>query len=302
MAFAAIYLIWGSTYLAIRYALESFPPFVLGSIRFAFAGVVLLVYSKLRREPTPTLMQWRNAGIVGTLMLVGGNGAVCWAEMRIPSGVTALLVATLPLWLLVLNWIGGARLRPTIAQVAGVLVGLIGLALLVIHTGSESFLGKGVDFFGAGAVLLGSLSWASGTMLARNADLPKSPWLVNGMEMACASIGFLAVAAATGEFSHINAVTPASAFEMLYLIAFGSIVALSAYAWLNTVTTPARLGTYAYVNPVVAMLLGSVIGGEPFTLRAALAMALILCGVVLLSFQRKLLEPAKGRSTPRLEK
>jgi drug/metabolite transporter (DMT)-like permease len=282
LAFAAVYIIWGSTYFSIRYAIESLPPFFMAGFRYSVAGAILLIYSKLRGAPRAKKVHWWNAAVIGGLLLLGGNGVVCWAEQRVPSSIAALLLATVPLWLLVINWLSGAKARPTLFQVLGIAVGLIGLTFLFLPSGG---LGRRIDVLGAIAVLLASISWAIGTMRGRKADLPKSPWLVNGMEMFSGGALLLIVSACGGEFGRVHDLSLVSGIALIYLILFGSIVGFSAYVWLNTVTTPARLSTYAYVNPVVAMLLGTLIAGEPFTLRAALAMLLILCGVVLLSIQ-----------------
>jgi drug/metabolite transporter (DMT)-like permease len=282
LAFAAVYVIWGSTYFSIRYAIESLPPFFMAGFRYSVAGGILLIYSKLRGGPRATKVHWWNAALIGALLLLGGNGVVCWAEQRVPSSIAALLLATVPLWLLVINWTSGARSRPTLFQVLGIFIGMAGLSFLFLPSGG---LGQRVDVLGAVAVLLASVSWALGTMRGRKAELPKSPWLVNGMEMFAGGVLLLIVSAATGEPARIHGLSLVSGIALIYLILFGSIVGFSAYVWLNTVTTPARLSTYAYVNPVVAMLLGTLIAGEPFTLRAAMAMLLILFGVVLLSLQ-----------------
>jgi len=297
LAFLAIYVVWGSTYLVIRIAVHDIPPFLMAGLRFGIAGPMLLGYNQMVKGAKPTPIQWRNTAFVGTLMLVCGNGAVCWAEQRVPSGVTALLIATTPLWLLCYNWFGGEKKRPTVFQATGIVLGLIGLALLVLRTSSQSKLGAGVDLVGALTLIGGSFGWASGTMLARRVELPKSPWLANGMEMTCGGALMILIGLLLGEGSQIHFPTPLALGALAYLVVFGSLVALSAYAWLNTVTTPARLGTYAYVNPVVAILLGTFVGGEQFTLRAGLSMALILGAVVLLSIQRRAASPTATEPT-----
>jgi len=296
LAFATVYLVWGSTYLAIQYAIATVPPLYMAGVRYVLAGLILLVYGFVTRAPKASLTQWRTCAIVGGLMLTCGNGAVTWAEQRVPSGLTALLLATVSLWIVLLNWGFGTRAKPTASQTGGLLIGLAGIALLVLPS-RHDLLGKGVDVLGACVVLAGALSWASGTMYARGAVLPSSPWMTNGAEMLAGGVFLVIAGAVGGEKMHLSAVSTQSLLAFAYLVVFGSVVAFSAYTWLIKATTPARLGTYAYVNPAVAVLLGAVIAGEPVTPRALLAMFLILSGVVMLSLVRKPREaPAVGVS------
>lgn len=286
LAFATVYIVWGSTYLAIRFAIQTIPPLTMAGIRFVIAGSILLVYSLITRAPKPTAKQWRNGAVVGILMLTCGNGGVTWAEMRLPSGLAAIMVATVSLWLLLLNWAFGNKKRPTASQAAGLAIGLFGLVLLVMPSG-QGLLGKGADLVGAGVILVGTLGWASGTLFARHAELPQSPWMTNGAEMLCGGIALLLVGALGGERVHWEQVSAHSLWSLAYLVVFGSIIAFSAYTWLNKATTAARLGTYAYVNPAVAVVLGAIFAGEPITARSIVAMLLILSGVVMLSVVRK---------------
>jgi drug/metabolite transporter (DMT)-like permease len=298
-AFAIVYVVWGSTYLAIRISIESIPPFLMAGVRFTVAGLLLLCASHLKGGRRPNVRQVGNASIVGVLMLSVGNGAVTWSEQRVTSGVAALLVATVSLWLLVFNWIFGNRRVPTVAQWIGVAVGLLGLGILVMP--SVGSLGRGVDGIGAGAVVCGAMAWAGGTLYARSAELPGSAWTTNGLEMLTGGVALVAMSLMTGELSQPISVSLRSGAALTYLILFGSIVAFSAYTWLNGVTTAARLGTYAYVNPVVAVALGALALHEPVTLRSLLAMALILVGVALLSIVRGRASASPQSAPPLLE-
>ena len=282
-AFAAVYLIWGSTYLAIRVAIDTVPPFVMAGIRFTIAGLVLLAWSRSRGAPAPTRRNWLGALVLGVLLLTTGNGAVVWTEQRVPSGLTALLVATVPVWTVIVEWLGAGRERPRGRTVLGLLVGMLGVGLLVAP--GEVAGGSRVDPVGALVLMGGSISWAIGSVYSRRAGLPSSPQLATAMEMLCGGAGLLLVGLVSGELAafHPSAVTLRSALAVLYLIVFGSLIAFSAFVWLLGVSTPARVSTYAYVNPVVAVLLGWALAGEPLTVRTLAAAAVIVAGVVLIT-------------------
>lgn len=292
IAFAAVYLVWGSTYLAIRYAVETLPPFLMAGLRFLLAGGVLYAFARARGAPRPLRPEWHGAAIVGALLLLGGNGGVVWAEMRIPSGLAALLVATVPLWMVLMEWWGGGA-RPTPPVVTGLLVGFIGLALLI---GPADFLGSGrVDLLGAGAVLLGSLSWAAGSIVSRRVRLPASPMLGTGMEMLAGGALLVVFGSLVGEWGSVEPRTFSreSLLAFAYLIVFGSWVGFTAYIWLLRHVEVSKAATYAYVNPVVAVLLGWAIAGEPLSPRTLLATVVIVAGVVFIT---------SGRSRPALER
>jgi drug/metabolite transporter (DMT)-like permease len=286
LAFSAIYVIWGSTYLAIRFAIETMPPLMMAATRFLIAGSLLYAWVRLRGTPAPRREEWRSTAVVGGLMLLGGNGAVVWAEQRVPSGVTALLVALVPLWMVLLEWWLHGGSRPDGRTVAGLLLGLAGLALLV---GPEEILGGGhVDHVGTLVLALGTLSWAVGSLYSRRAHLPASPMLATAMEMLGGGVLLLGAAGLRGEWSLVDpsAVSLRSALSIGYLVVFGSLVAFTTYIWLLRVTTPARVSTYAYVNPVVAMVLGWWLAGESLAPRTLLAAAVIVAGVVLITIAR----------------
>lgn len=286
LAFATIYVVWGSTYLAIRYALESLPPFVMAGTRFLAAGGLLYTLVRARRTPPPARRQWMTAAITGTLMLVGGNGLVSWAEQTVPSGLAALLIATMPLWMVMLDWAAFRGERPSLPILAGLAVGLAGVGLLI---GPAELRDQRVHPLGAAALLAACLSWAIGSLYSRKANLPRSALLSVAMQMLSAGVVLVLVGTATGEWARVDlsAVSVKSVAALVYLVLFGSIAALSAYVWLLRVCSAARVVTYAYVNPVVAVLLGNALAGEPLTPRIGLAATLILGAVLLVTARRR---------------
>lgn len=286
-AFAAVYVIWGSTYLAILWVIESLPPLLMASGRFLFAGALLYAWVRARGEPRPSREQWRAASIGGALMLAGGNGAVVVAEQWVPSGLTALLVAAVPLWLVLLDMLFGSRARPSRRTQLGLLVGFAGVGLL----GGAPGIGDGGprELFGALLVMAGSISWAGGSLYLRTAPAPKSPLLLVSMQMigGGAVLGVMSLLAGEPADFDLAAVTVRSILSLLYLVVFGSLIAYTAYVWLLTVTTPARVGTYAYVNPVIALLLGWAFAGEQVGFRSAIAAAIIVGSVVVIVSEAK---------------
>jgi drug/metabolite transporter (DMT)-like permease len=282
-AFASIYLVWGSTYLAIRYAIETIPPFMMGGIRFLVSGAMLYAWARYRGAPKPTRLHWRNALIAGGFLLLGGNGAVVWAEQFVPSGLTALLVSILPFWLVIIEWLRPTRRRPSTVVVVGLVLGFIGIIVLV---GPGNVGGHGdIRPLGALVLILGSLSWAIGSFWSRDASLPSSGLLTTGMEMLGGGALLLIVGAISGELSRfdIRDVSRVSTIGLLYLITFGSLIGFTSYIWLLDKVSPARLGTYAYVNPVVAVLLGWAIAGERLSIRTGIAAAIVICAVALIT-------------------
>jgi drug/metabolite transporter (DMT)-like permease len=285
-AFASIYLVWGSTYLAIRYAIETIPPFIMGGVRFLISGVLLYVWARSRGAPKPTGLHWRNALIAGAFLLLGGNGAVVWAEKFVPSGLTALLVSILPFWLVIIEWVRPPRRRPSSLILLGLVLGFVGIIVLI---GPGNVGGHGdIRPLGALVLILGSLSWAIGSFWSRDAELPRSGLLTTGMEMLTGGALLLIVGVLSGELSHfdIGHVSKASTIGLLYLITFGSLLGFTSYIWLLDKVSPARLGTYAYVNPIVAVLLGWAIAGEKLSIRAGVAAAIVICAVALITSAR----------------
>lgn len=281
-AFAAVYLIWGSTYLAIAIAIQTAPPFLMAGLRFVIAGALLYGWMRLRGAPRPTRANWVAAGIVGGLLLLGGNGAVVWSEQRIPSGIAALLVATLPVWLVTLEWIRPNGQRPGAWVLAGLALGLLGVGVLVGPANLAG--GARIDVVGALALMGGSISWAAGSLYSRHAALPKSSALGMAMQMLLGGVLLLGAGTAAGEWSRLDlaAVSAASAGAIAYLIVFGSLIGFTAYMWLLRVAPPARVATYAYVNPVVAVFLGWLVLSEPISARTVLAAAIIVGAVALI--------------------
>ncbi len=283
VGFAVIYVLWGSTYLAIRVAIDTIPPFVLGAVRFLVAGSVLYAWSRLRGAPRPTPREWRNSAIIGALLLFVGNGAVSWSEQRVSSGMTSLLVATVPLWLVLCElWMG---VRPTLIKVLGVAIGLVGVGLLVLPATGDTR-SAAVDPVGAIVLSLGALSWTAGSLFSRGAVLAKPASLASSMQMLVGGAMLFVLAVVTGEIPAVfsgPAPSLASAGAVLYLIIFGSLIGFSTYMWLIKVASPTAVGTYAYVNPVVAVLLGVSILGEQLPTRAVLAMLVIVGGVAMVS-------------------
>lgn len=287
LAWAAVYLIWGSTYLGIRFAIESIPPFLMAGSRHLLAGLLLFAWSRLRqRAPRPAPQDWVRAAGLGVLMLVTANGATTWAEQLVPSGLTALIVCTSALWLVLLNWLWLGAGRPGGRTVVGLVAGFGGVALLVIpgnFAGSEH-----VNLVGAVVLTGAALSWSVGSIYAIKLARPRYPTLFVSQQMIVAGGVLLVMAALTGEFHgfSLSAISGTSAGAYLYLAVFGSLISYSAYFWLIRHTTPDRLATISYVNPLVAVILGWALAGESMSLRILLAAAVILFAVSLITTTR----------------
>ena len=277
-AFASVYLVWGSTYLAIRIAIETIPPLLMAGVRFIIAGSIMYLWGRLRTNERPTRLHWKSTAIVGLMLLLVGNGGLSWSEKLIPSGIAALLVAVSPLWFILIDWMQGGT-RPTAGVFIGLALGTLGIAILI---DPADLVGGGeVSAIGATVLLLSSVCWAFGSFYSRQAKLPASPALANGMEMLVGGVGLLVVGAVTGEVNnlHLAAITARSLFAVAYLVVFGSIIGFSSYIWLFHNTTPTRASTYAYVNPIVAVFIGWSVGGELLPTRVFLAAALIIAAV-----------------------
>ncbi|MBI2845063.1 MAG: EamA family transporter [Chloroflexi bacterium] len=295
-ALASIYFIWGSTYLAIRFAIETIPPFLMAGTRFILAGVLLYPWARWRGSAPPQPAHWKSALIISGLLLLGGNGGVSWAEQRVPSGLTALMISTVPLWMVFLDWLRPKGTRPGGQVFIGLAAGLIGMILLV---GPGEISGQSsVDRLGAMVLILAALSWSIGSIYSRSALLPPSPLLATAMEMLMGGLLLWAAGLATGEGARLNisGVSLLSLASLAYLVFFGSIIAFSAYIWLLQVTTPARASTYAFVNPVVALFLGWLLAGEPLTFRTLIAAAIIVLAVMLITTARQGQLPQKAEA------
>jgi drug/metabolite transporter (DMT)-like permease len=284
LAFAAVYLIWGSTYLAIRFAIETLPPFLMAAMRFLIAGVILFAWARFHGERvSSSIGQWGRALIIGALLLLCGNGGVTWAEKFVASGLAALLIASEPLWVVILNW-ALTHKRPNGKVILGVLIGLAGVTLLV----SDGFSGNksgSMSLVGALVVILSSVAWASGSVYSSRHPIQATTSMASGMQMLSGGSLLLLAALIAGDFQRLSfeKASWVSLAAFGYLAIFGSLVAFTAYSWLLRNVTPAQAATYAYVNPVVAVLLGWLLASEPLTLRMVLAAAVIVVSVVLIT-------------------
>lgn len=282
IAFAAVYLIWGSTYLGIKYAIASIPPFLVGAGRFLVSGIVLYAVATWRGAPRPTAAQLRTGLVTGILMLGAGNGAVMWAELTIPSGIVALIVAAVPLWMVLIDWWRPHGVRPRGIVFVGLALGVAGIVVLI---GPGAFAGAG--HLGPAALVLvaGSLSWAFGSIMTRRGDRPGSPLMTTALQMLAAGAAFAVVAALAGDLRafSLSRVTLASWLGWAYLVTFGSLIGFTAYVYLLGVVSAAKAATYAYVNPVVAVLLGWAVAREPIGARTLVAAAITLAGVALIT-------------------
>lgn len=281
VAFAAIYMVWGSTYLFIRIGLESFPPLLLAGLRHLLTGMILYPILRWKTGIRPSAEHWRAAAVTGFLLLFTGNGGVCWAELTVPSGITALLVATVSLWLVLIEWVRPGGTRPSLRVSAGLLMGFAGLALLI---GPAHLAGSGrVPLAGAGVLVFASFCWALGSLYSKHSAHPVSPLLGVAMQSLAGGAalcvgGFLL---GEGRALHPAAITPRALVALSYLIVIGSGIGFTAYLYLLKKTSASRVGTYAFVNPVVALFLGWIFGGEEVTLRTWLAAGVILTAVIL---------------------
>jgi drug/metabolite transporter (DMT)-like permease len=281
LSFAAVYFIWGSTYFAIRIGLESLPALLVPAMRHLSVGLVFYPIFRYVSREKPSAAQWRAAIVTGCLLLTVGNGIVSWAEQFVPSGITALLVATVTLWMVLLDWLRPGGSRPAPRVFAGILLGFAGTALLV---GPKSLGGSGrVSPFGTLLLVLASLAWAYGSVYSKHHPVPNSAMLGVAMQCLAGGLALLILATFSGELHsfHWASVTTRSWLALIYLAVFGSAVAFSAYVYLIKHSSSTHLGTYAFVNPVVALLLGWSLGGEPISLRTILASAIILGAVIL---------------------
>jgi drug/metabolite transporter (DMT)-like permease len=281
IAFLCVYVFWGMTYLAMRVAVVDIPPHLMAGGRFLVAGLILYAWARYRGAARPTTKQWWAAAVIGAFLLLGGNASVAWAEQRVPSGLAAVLIGVVPIWMVGMEWARGGS-RPPKRVIGGLVLGVIGVGLLVSpQAGSHSE----VDLLGAAVLVLASASWAWGSVTSKSAPLPPSPFLATSMEMISGGIIILIVAVLAGQLHgfSLTAVSGRAAAAWLFLVVFGSLVAFTAYIWLLGMTSIAKAGTYAYVNPIVAVLLGWAILDEPITLRTVLATLVILLGVALVN-------------------
>lgn len=286
LAFAAIYLIWGSTYLGIRIAIETMPPFLMGGARFILAGGVLYAWLRYRGAPAPTAQQWRINTVIGIFLLLGGNGLVAWAEQYVASGVTALIIGVQPLFFVLTEWGWRGGIRPTMTTVLSLLVGFAGVAWLAAPW--ETVQTGGLHIPGVIAILSACVFWAFGSIYSRHAKHGADPLLAASLQMLCGGAALTLAALLRGEFASVNVteISGRSWSAFVYLVAFGSLVGFSTFVWLMKHSTPARVSTYAYVNPVVAVLLGWWILHEPITSRTVVASIMIVAAVVIVTAEK----------------
>lgn len=285
LALGTVYLLWGSTYLGIKYAIETMPPLLMGSLRFLAAGGVLYVLAIRQGDSAgdrPGSRQWLAALVIGGALLVGGNGGVILAEQYVPSGVVALFVATAPLWMAIIDRVIFRRRLPGLV-VVGLVLGFGGVAFMIGSPGSGH-----ISLFGAALALAAPLCWASGSVFTRHVKLPVRPLVAASMEMLWAGALFGILSVATGELGrvHWQGISRTSWLALLYLIVFGSLVGFSAYVWLLRSAPLSLVSTYAYVNPVVAVILGAIVAGEVLSPRILIAGSIILAAVALIVVAR----------------
>jgi drug/metabolite transporter (DMT)-like permease len=287
LALITVYIVWGSTYLAIRFAVESMPPFLMAAVRFLIAGAILFAWRRFAGDRAPRRIEWRSAAIVGLLLLTGGNGNVVWAEQRVASGVAALIVGSAPLWMVAIDSLRPGGEMANAQTWAGILIGFIGIVILInpldmIKSGSQ------MDNLGTLSLLLGAFLWALGSLYSRQAPLPGSPLLGTGMEMLVGGAGLLILATITGEWSRLDltAITARSWWGLVYLIIFGALIGFAAYTWLLRNAPTPLVSTYAYVNPLIAILLGSFFASEPLTARLVVAAIVVVSSVALINTAR----------------
>jgi drug/metabolite transporter (DMT)-like permease len=311
LALFAIYVIWGSTYLAISLAVQTIPPFLMAGTRFLIAGAILYAWQRLRGVPLPKKVEWRSAAIIGGFMLIGGNGLLSWAEQRVPSGVASLVIASVPLWMALIDALvipgegrpsrlrsllqqagkplvgGPARQPPGVITWIGLLAGFGGI-LLLIQPWQQDPEVRIIEPLGMMILLIASLSWSVGSLYSRGARLPSAPLMGTGMEMLAGSLGFAILGTLTGEWSRldISAITPASWGSLAYLVVFGGLIGFVAYTWLLRVAPTPLVSAHAYINPLIAVLLGSLVVREPLSLDILIATAVITGSVALITLAR----------------
>ena len=270
LAFAAVYVVWGSTYLFIKYAIETMPPFLMGSGRFLIAGTLLYAFARTRGAARATFADWKSAAVV-------------WSELSVPSGVVALIVSTVPIWVVLVDWLRPHGHRPRTSTFIGLALGLIGMVILI---GPKAIIGQGhVDEVGALVLLCGSLSWAIGTILSKGSKRSGSPLVYSALQMLSAAVAMGGMSLASGELTRFSpgAVSLQSWLSFAYLVLAGSIIGYTAYIYLLGVVSASKASTYAYVNPVIAVVLGWAFANEPIGLRTIAAAVVILAGVAIIT-------------------
>jgi drug/metabolite transporter (DMT)-like permease len=301
IALIALYIVWGSTYLAIRFAVLTIPPFLSAGLRFLISGMILLAWRLSAGDPAPTRKQWLSTSIVGVALLLGGNGLVSWAEQRVPSGIAALMVSTSPMWLVLFEAVRRNGIKPGWRGIMGILIGFAGVFLLIGPAEFGSVVGTQFDTLGTIALLFAALLWSIGSIYSKTTDMPKSSLMSTGMEMLTGSVALLIVSIALGELHAFSlaSVSINSWLGLAYLILIGSLVGFVSYGWLLQNAPISLVSTYAYVNPVVAVFLGSWFAGESLTPRILVAAAIIIGSVVFINSAPKPIAKLEPPEIPR---
>ncbi len=286
-ALLALYIVWGSTYLGIRFAIETIPPFFHAGIRFLVAGLILVIWQRSAGYELPTDKQWKNTAIVGNLLLLGGNGLVAWAEQFIPSGIAALVIGSSPMFLVIGEAIRPNGVKPNWQGIVGLLIGFVGIFVLI---GPAEISGSATKLnpFGVVALLFACMFWSTGSIFSKSVDLPKSSLMNTGAQMLTGSIGLFIVSLATGELSgwDVTAVSTRSLLGLSYLILVGSLIGFVSYGWLLQNAPISLVSTYAYVNPIVAVFLGTWLAHEALEPRIWIAAGIIVGSVIFINSTR----------------
>jgi drug/metabolite transporter (DMT)-like permease len=282
VALLSVYIVWGSTYLGIKIAIETFPPFLMAGIRFLIAGALLYGFVVVKEKKHPKLIEWRDTTIIGTLLLLGGNGLVVIAEKTIPSSIAAIVVATVPLWMIVIAWFLKIQTKPNKSTLVGTLIGFIGVVILMFPSHQEHLR---FDTFGLLITLLGAILWSLGSIYSQKATLPSSVMLSTAMQMLSGGLVLIITATLFGEWQQfqIETLSSRSLLALSYLIFIGSLVGFSAYVWLLKNASPYLASTYAFVNPIVALFLGYLFADEVLGVKALIATMLIISAVVMIT-------------------
>lgn len=288
-AYGAIYFIWGSTYLGIRFTVETMPPFLSGGLRFLAAGAVLFAWGWLRGTERPSAAGWLNAARLAAIMILLGYGGVMWAEQVVPSGIAALIISVEPLWFFVLDWLVFKSARPRLKEWAGLALGFAGTLFLAFGEGGASFEAVPGYRIGTFVIFISTLAWVFGSLLSRKTRIADSTLLGTGMQMLAGGIFLSASGLALGEGSRflLSEITLKSWLALAYLAVFGSIVAFTAFVWLLKFEPASRVSTHAFVNPVVAVFLGWMLGGEQITSRMLVAAAVVVVSVMLITLSKQ---------------
>ncbi len=293
LALIALYIVWGSTYLGIKVAIETIPPFFHAGIRFLVSGIILVIWQRAAKQEMPTRRQWISTAIIGTLLLLGGNGLVAWAEQFIPSGIAALIIGSSPMFLVLAEALRPGGVKPNWQAIVGLLIGFTGIFILVGPSNISGSATK-INPFGVAALLSACLFWATGSIYSKNVDLPKSSLMTTGAQMLTGSVGLFVVSVLTGELSKWDpaGVSMRSIYGLSYLIFVGSLIGFASYGWLLQNAPISLVSTYAYVNPIVAVLLGTWFGNEALEPHIWLATAIIIGSVIFIN----------SRSRPKVRK